>query len=172
MVGWHRWLNGHEFEQTPGDGAGQGGLACCRPWGGKESDTTEPLDCSSNRAATWARDGPAQVSELGWEAAAPSHLPEMLMRAHWHPGTRAVCWRPGLNEQGGEGGCWEESPYLPGTVSHLPTCCVGSRSALSAWAREAGVRRGAVVLHSLPCGRHFTFVVSFHFSATTVWSVF
>ena len=33
-------LNGHEFEQTPGDSGGQGSLACCSPWGGKESDTT------------------------------------------------------------------------------------------------------------------------------------
>ena len=41
MVGWHHWLNGHEFEQTPGDGEGQGSLACCSPWGHKESDTTE-----------------------------------------------------------------------------------------------------------------------------------
>ena len=32
-IGWHHWLNGHGFEQTPGDGEGQGGLACCRPWG-------------------------------------------------------------------------------------------------------------------------------------------
>ena len=32
MVGWHHWLNGHEFEQTPGDGEGQGSLACCSPW--------------------------------------------------------------------------------------------------------------------------------------------
>ena len=31
MVGWHHWLNGHEFEQAPGAGEGQGGLACCRP---------------------------------------------------------------------------------------------------------------------------------------------
>ena len=30
---WHHWLNGHEFEQTPGVGEGQGSLACCRPWG-------------------------------------------------------------------------------------------------------------------------------------------
>ena len=36
MVGWHHQLNGHEFEQTPGDGEGQGGLACCSPWGRKE----------------------------------------------------------------------------------------------------------------------------------------
>ena len=33
MVGWHHWLNGHESEQAPGDGEGQGGLACCSPWG-------------------------------------------------------------------------------------------------------------------------------------------
>ena len=33
MVGWHHQLNGHEFEQTPGPGEGQGGLACCSPWG-------------------------------------------------------------------------------------------------------------------------------------------
>ena len=37
MVGWHHELNGHEFEQTPGDSEGQGSLACCRPWGCKES---------------------------------------------------------------------------------------------------------------------------------------
>ena len=43
MVGWHRGLNGHEFEQTPGDGEGQGSLACCSPWGPKESDLTERL---------------------------------------------------------------------------------------------------------------------------------
>ena len=33
MVGWHHWLDGHEFEQTPGDSEGQGSLACCSPWG-------------------------------------------------------------------------------------------------------------------------------------------
>ena len=40
MVGWHHRLNGREFEQTLGDGEGQGSLACCSPWGCKESDTT------------------------------------------------------------------------------------------------------------------------------------
>ena len=43
MAGWHHWLNGHESEWTPGVGDGQGGLACCDSWGGKESDTTERL---------------------------------------------------------------------------------------------------------------------------------
>ena len=45
MVGWHNQLNGHEFEQTLGDGEGQGRLVCCSPWGRKESDTTEQLYC-------------------------------------------------------------------------------------------------------------------------------
>ena len=44
MVGWHHRLNGHEFEQTPGDGEGQGSLACCSPWGHKELDMTELLN--------------------------------------------------------------------------------------------------------------------------------
>ena len=44
MVGWHDRLNGHEFEQAPGVGDGQGGLACCRPWGCKELDMTEWLN--------------------------------------------------------------------------------------------------------------------------------
>ena len=44
MVGWHHWLNGHEFEQAPGDGVGQGSLPCCSPWGCKDLDTTEWLN--------------------------------------------------------------------------------------------------------------------------------
>ena len=44
MVGWHHWLNGHEFVWSPGVGNGQGGLACCDSWGRKESDTTERLN--------------------------------------------------------------------------------------------------------------------------------
>ena len=44
MFGWHHQLNGHEFEQAPGVGEGQGNLACCSPWDRKESDTTEWLN--------------------------------------------------------------------------------------------------------------------------------
>ena len=43
MVGWHHQLDGHESEQAPGVGDGPGGLVCCRPWGCRESDTTEWL---------------------------------------------------------------------------------------------------------------------------------
>ena len=44
MVGWHHWLSGREFEQASGTGDGQGGLACCSPWGRKELETTEWLN--------------------------------------------------------------------------------------------------------------------------------
>ena len=46
MVGWHHRLNGHEFEQVLGIGDGQGSLACCSPWGRKQLDTTERLNCT------------------------------------------------------------------------------------------------------------------------------
>ena len=49
MVGWHHQLNGHKFEQTPGEGEGQGSLVCCSPWGPKSrtqlSDSTTTTMC-------------------------------------------------------------------------------------------------------------------------------
>ena len=48
MVGWHHWLNGHESEQTLGDGEEQGSLTCCSLWGLKELDMTEWLNNNSN----------------------------------------------------------------------------------------------------------------------------
>ena len=49
MVGWHHWPDGHEFEQA------QGGLACCSPWGRKESDTTEPLNWTESPLRKYCR---------------------------------------------------------------------------------------------------------------------
>ena len=49
VSGWHHRLNGHEFEQIPGDGEGQGNLACCSPWVCKESDTTEQLSTQTRK---------------------------------------------------------------------------------------------------------------------------
>ena len=43
-IGWHHLCDGHEFEWTPGDGDGQGGLMCCGSCGRKESDMTEQLN--------------------------------------------------------------------------------------------------------------------------------
>ena len=50
MVGWHHPLNGHEFEQAPGDGEEQGSLECCSPWGCKELVTTERLNNNKRTA--------------------------------------------------------------------------------------------------------------------------
>ena len=52
MVEWHHQLNGHESEQTLGDGEGQGSLACCSPWGHKELDTTEQRN-NTHSKLTW-----------------------------------------------------------------------------------------------------------------------
>ena len=54
MAGWHHWLNGHGFGWTPGVGDGQGGLACCSPWGRKEWDATE-LKFSKPWSGKWQR---------------------------------------------------------------------------------------------------------------------
>ena len=54
MVGWHHQLSRHEFEKAPGDGEGQGSLACCSPWGHKESDKTEQLN-NNNHNLTFGK---------------------------------------------------------------------------------------------------------------------
>ena len=53
MVGWRHWLDGLEFEQAPGVADGQGSLACCSPWGQKESDATERLNWTDGLDSTW-----------------------------------------------------------------------------------------------------------------------
>ena len=57
MVRWHHRFNGHESEQAPGDGEGQGSLVCYSPWGHKESDMTEQLN-NNNYIADCVRGGP------------------------------------------------------------------------------------------------------------------
>ena len=47
LVEWHHWLNGHDFEQALGDIERQRSLACCSPWGHKESDMTERLNLTN-----------------------------------------------------------------------------------------------------------------------------
>ena len=69
IVGWHHQLNGHEFEQTPGDSGGQGILACYSPWSGKESDKTEQLNNNNKQKRELNRVGrllsyPVRTAEL------------------------------------------------------------------------------------------------------------
>ena len=54
-VGWHHRINGDEFEQTPAESEGQVHLACCSPWGGKESDMTQRLDNNNNQLWLWEK---------------------------------------------------------------------------------------------------------------------
>ena len=63
MAGWHHWLDGRESEWTPGVGEGQGGLACCSPWGHRELDTTERLDNKTPHQG--AGNSPWDMSLLG-----------------------------------------------------------------------------------------------------------
>ena len=58
MVGWHHRHDGHESEQAPGVADGQGSLACCSPWGRKESDKTEWLNWTEK---TWRWGGVNQI---------------------------------------------------------------------------------------------------------------
>ena len=65
MVGWHHQLNGHEFEQAPRNGEGQGSLVCCSPWDHKELNTTERLNNNKSRQ-DWYGDE-KKAKKLGFE---------------------------------------------------------------------------------------------------------
>ena len=74
MVGWHHGLNGHESEGTPGVGDGQGGLACCCPWGHKESDMTEWLNWTEGRRISiWKKiaANPPDFCPFSWRSSFP-----------------------------------------------------------------------------------------------------
>ena len=71
MVGWHHWLDGHEFEEALGVGDGQGSLAYYSPWGHRESDTIEWLNWTEKRRGCWQQEIQVEKSRrwqeiLGW----------------------------------------------------------------------------------------------------------
>ena len=63
MAGWHHRLHEHESEQSLGDGGGRGSVACCGPWGRKESDTTELLSSNNGDTYCFAASSSAALSE-------------------------------------------------------------------------------------------------------------
>ena len=95
MVGWHQWLDGHEFEWTPGAGGGQGGLMCCSPRCHKESDTTEWLNWTDR---FWVITFCCHLF-LGMFLISPLHLPEIA--SAWNAGDLALI--PGSGRSPGEG---------------------------------------------------------------------
>ena len=78
MVGWHQRLNGHEFEQAPGDGEGQGSLACCSPWVCKELDITEWLN-NNRRGSKKLKHRVCGVAGSNWA------LQQTLLTVPWYP---------------------------------------------------------------------------------------
>ena len=84
MVGWHHQLNGREFEQTPGVGDGQEGLACCSPWGHRELDMTKRLNWSNyqERDGKMGHQESGRFSSLGWLRIVPFSLWESLNGSH------------------------------------------------------------------------------------------
>ena len=62
MVGWHHWLDGHEFEQALGDGDGQGSLACCSPWGHKESVMTGSTELNWTEHCRYTESSSQQIA--------------------------------------------------------------------------------------------------------------
>ena len=93
MVGWYHRFNGHEFEQTLGDGEGQGSMECCSPWGHKESDTTERLNNNKARSAFIDYD---RNMILGLDFAKVSHHSEGRGTEDACKGFRAI-WDQGLS---------------------------------------------------------------------------
>ena len=67
MVGWHHQLNGPEFEQAPGDAEGGGSLACCSPWGCKESNMTEQVIHLRNQSKKLEKKKKERNLSLSWK---------------------------------------------------------------------------------------------------------
>ena len=81
MIGWHHHFNAHEFEQAPGDSAGQGSLLCCGPWGHRESDMTERLN--NNKTTT-------DLYPLDTVFAFNQSLPQCCQMSPWAENTAGV----------------------------------------------------------------------------------
>ena len=117
MVRWHHWLDGHKFEQAPGVGDGQGSLACCSPWGCKESDMTERLNwtelihwkdwCwswSSKIVATWCEEPTHWKRPWCWERLrARGKGMKEDERAEWHHWLNGREFEQTLGDSEGQG---------------------------------------------------------------------
>ena len=112
LIGWHHRLDGHEFEQTPGDGEGQRSLACCSPWGHRVGHDWSDLACTHV-------DLGAKISHAGGGGACSQGEPEASCRAFTQDGSlqlpRAKLGHP---LQTGEEGCfpWQRRWAFKGSV--------------------------------------------------------
>ena len=144
MVGWHHWLNGHEFEQTLRDSESQGSLACCSSWGCKESDTTEWLN-NNHTEARWGniyvpghrvrsnQDFSPSCSSLAGIMPTPHSLP--LQDGKDQPGVALgstdIC--PPLSPVQSRKSGQPHHPYVPGGPAYPPP--INSKKPEPRWAQ-------------------------------------
>ena len=135
MAGWHHRLDGHEFEWTPGDGDGQGGLACCNSWGLKESDTTERLNWTESANGTpplpmaqQIKNPPAMQETQVWSLGREDPLEEE-MAAHSSILAWEISWTERLSDYSPKG-CKESD-----TVEWLTAAAESTNIALVSWSR-------------------------------------
>ena len=124
IAGWHHWLDGHEFEWTPGVGDGQGVLSCCDSWGRKESDKTEQLNWTELRLSeAWVDSyqmlkcdypeaGYLLLTKLGFPGVSDSSVCLQCWRPEFHSWFGKIPWRRK----------WQSTPIL------LPEKFQGGRS--------------------------------------------
>ena len=112
MNGWHHRLNRHEFEQAPGVDDGQGGLACCSPWGCKESDTTERLNWT-----VWPKKYGVKWDAMGMGFCTPPRHPLIVFLISSSLGRMVapLCLTPGL------------TPHSPSRQMHTCDSWISSR---------------------------------------------
>ena len=128
MAGWHHQLDGHEFQWTLGLGDGQGGLACCDSWGGKELDTTESLNWTELRRVIVTKSGPvfywlntflSYLTHILWRSGIYfwpfiiSHLGEPIPSfANHEPQMKFISRASGINEsERGEWKSWHKTQH-------------------------------------------------------------
>ena len=100
MVGFHHWLNGHEFEQALGDSDGQGSLVCCSPWGRKELDRTERLNSNNLKCVSELSSGDTGTTHrpLSSEAC----MPWLFLSFQGWVLSRSPCITPQLPDASGD----------------------------------------------------------------------
>ena len=141
MVGWHHRLDGHESEQAPGAGDGQGDQACCSPWGCKASDTTEGLsNHNCDFTVYWA---PDEKPRLRAVTALPQMIHLVVTRLSLRPGGPRFSALPGAPRRAQHvppGGTWTAPsvPDVPGCQGFPP----GSQIGADSLQREQGLPSG------------------------------